>query len=108
VTIIQKLNIYRAIILKKKPLIEPLVDRESQASDLRTAVGNHIKKAMNHNYRYIDPVAVKNIMGKWAPLSISHFSYLIECFVAVVNNSGSSIMNSKGTYRTDIPGVPRH
>ena len=78
----------------------------SQASDLPLVVGKQMAKAKNHKYKYIDPVAVKNIMGKWAPLSIWNFSYLMECFIAVVNDSGSSIMNSKGTYKTDISGVP--
>jgi len=91
--------------LKKKPFIEPFVNGKSQACDLRVTVGKHTEKAKNHNYKYIDPAAVKNIMGKWAPLSIWNFSYLMECFIAVVNNSGASIMNSKGTYRTNVPGV---
>ena len=91
--------------MKKKPLIESLVKRKSQANDLPAVVRKQIEKAKNHNYKYIDPVAVKNIMGKWTPLSIWNFSYLMECFISVVNDSGSSIMNSKGTYQTDIPGV---
>ncbi|OLO09808.1 hypothetical protein BTW08_00930 [Salinicola sp. MH3R3-1] len=64
------------------------------------------RKAKNYKYKYINPAAVKNIVGKWAPLSAWNFSFLMECFMAVLNDNGASIMNSKGTYKTNITGVP--
>lgn len=64
-----------------------------------------IKKAKKHNYKYINIGAVKDIVGKWAPISIWHFSFSLECFIAAMTETGISIMDSKGTYKTNIIGV---
>lgn len=64
------------------------------------------KKAKKHNYKYINPDSVKRIVGKWTPISIWNFSYLLECFIAAMTETGISIMNPKGSYKTDIVGVP--
>lgn len=69
-------------------------------------LGHITKKAKKHNYKYINPDAVKNVVGKWTPISIWNFSFLLECFIAAMTETGISIMNSKGSYKTDIVGVP--
>ncbi|ELF1354467.1 hypothetical protein ACPFT9_003516 [Vibrio cholerae] len=63
------------------------------------------KKAKKHHYKYINPDAVKNVVGKWTPISIWNFSFLLECFISAMSETGISIMNSKGSYKTDIEGV---
>jgi hypothetical protein len=37
-------------------------------------------KKHNYNYKYINPDALKNVVGKWTPVSIWNFSFLLECF----------------------------
>lgn len=93
-------------MFKKKPLIAQMMNKSPRPKDLTAMVARQTEKAKNHKYKYINPEAVRNIVGKWAPLSVWNFSFLMECFIAVLNDNGSSIMNSKGTYRTDISGVP--
>jgi hypothetical protein len=93
-------------MLKKKPPFLQVASKNPSPEDLKAMVANQIDKAKKHNYKYINPEAVKNIVGRWAPLSVWNFSFLLECFVGVLDESGSSIMNSKGTYKTDIEGVP--
>lgn len=68
-------------------------------------LNEYLIKAKNYKYKYINPDAVKRIIGNWAPISIWHYCYLLECFIESLNQSGASIMNSKGTYSSDIPGV---
>ncbi|ENO3940810.1 hypothetical protein [Aeromonas veronii] len=67
---------------------------------------NVIKNAKKHKYRYIDPDAVKKIMGKWSPISIISFSYLLDCFLTAMNDTGISIMDANGAYQSDIYNVP--
>ena len=66
-----------------------------------------IKKARKHEYQYINPKAVKELLGKWSPVSIWNFSYLLENFIVSMNETGASIMNSKGTYRAEPSIIPR-
>ncbi|QWL57355.1 hypothetical protein HQ400_02310 [Aeromonas jandaei] len=61
-----------------------------------------IKNAKKHKYRYIDPDAVKKIMGKWSPISIISFSYLLECFLTAMNDTGISIMDANGASRIQL------
>jgi hypothetical protein len=68
--------------------------------------GHITKQAKKHNYKYINPDLVKSVVGKWTPISIWNFSFLLECFIAAMTETGISIMNSKGSYKTDIVGVP--
>lgn len=91
---------------KKKLPLTNIGNERTRQVDLKAMVEKQTEKAKKHHYKYINPEAVKNIVGKWAPLSVWNFSFLMECFIAVLNDSGSSIMNSKGTYKTDIAGVP--
>ena len=93
-------------MFKKKLPLSHIVNISPRPYDLREMFAKETEKAKNHSYKYINPEAVRNIVGKWAPLSIWDFSHLMECFLTVLNDSGSSIMNSTGTYRTDIAGVP--
>jgi hypothetical protein len=69
------------------------------------SINEHLNKAKNYNYKFINPDAVRRIIGSWAPISIWHYCYLLECFIACMNQSGASIMNSKGSYFSDIPNV---
>ncbi len=39
-------------------------------------------------------------------LSDRHAWEYAECFIAAMNDTGISIMNAKGAYKTDIPNVP--
>jgi len=89
---------------KKSPLTSIISERHREAEFL-VMMANQTKKTKNHHYKYINPDAVKNVVGKWAPLSVWNFSFLMECFIAVLNESGSTIMNSKGTFKTNIEGV---
>ena len=87
----------------KKKFTPPSNSTEAMVKSRIMDIG---KKARSHKYKYIEPDAVRNIMGKWTPLSLWHFSYLLECFISSMNATGASIMNAKGTYKTDIDGVP--
>ncbi len=93
-------------MFKKKLPLAPPGRKSPLKNDLQAMVMKQTEKAKTHNYKYINPEAVKNIVGKWAPLSTWNFSFLMECFMAVLNDDGASIMNPKGTYKTDIAGVP--
>lgn len=93
--------------MKKRALIESITGDMNKIPDLNTKVKLHLKKAKNHDYKYINPIAVKNIIGKWTPISLWNFSYLLECFIGSMNTSGSSMMNSKGTYLADIESVSK-
>lgn len=93
-------------MFKNKLPLTQVVSKSPPKTDWKAMVAKQTEKAKNHDYKYINPEAVKNIVGKWAPLSVWNFSFLMECFMAVLNDSGSSIMNSQGTYKTDITGVP--
>ena len=90
--------------MKKRMVKEYIFSNEYEKIE-HEAVNKFLIKAKSHNYKYINPVTLKNIIGKWAPVSLWNFSYLLECFIGAMNADGISIMNSKGAYRTDIPGV---
>ena len=75
-------------------------------SEVQFQLKEMIKKAKKHNYQYINPQAVKNIMGKWTPISIWNFSYLLENYIASMNQTGASIMNSKGAYKAEPATIP--
>ncbi|WMP17646.1 GIY-YIG nuclease family protein [Thiothrix lacustris] len=82
-----------------------IASKSSRQTELRAIIEEQTEKAKKYHYKYINPNAVKNIVGKWTPVSVWNFSLLMECFIAVLNDSGSSIMNAKGIYKTDIAGV---
>ncbi len=92
-------------MFKKKLALTHVPNKKSRQTNLRAMIEKQTEKAKKHHYKYINPNAVKNIVGKWAPLSVWNFSFLMECFVTVLNDSGSSIMNAKGAYKTDVSGV---
>ncbi|MCZ4337734.1 hypothetical protein [Shewanella colwelliana] len=93
-------------MFKKKMPLAQVASETPAKKDLKAMVAKQTEIAKSHNYKYINPEAVKNIVGKWSPISPWNFSFLMECFIAVLNDTGDSIMNSKGTYKTDIGGVP--
>ncbi|MBL4823591.1 MAG: hypothetical protein JKX90_08780 [Colwellia sp.] len=74
--------------------------------DVQFNLKEMIKKAKKHNYQYINPEAVKNIMGKWTPISIWLFSYLLDNYIGSMNETGSSIMSPKGTYKAEPEAIP--
>lgn len=89
---------------KKKFFSEKINTKKQQIFNEKL---DHItKKAKKHSYKYINTDSVKSIVGKWTPISIWNFSFLLECFIAAMTETGISIMNSKSSYKTDIVGVP--
>lgn len=89
----------------KKKFYPPVLDM-NEMHDVKSKIKKLTKNARNHKYQYIDQDAVRSIVGKWTPISVINFSYLLECFLSAMNDSGISIMDAKGAYKTDIPNVP--
>ena len=75
-------------------------DREFQEH-----LNDFIRRAKKHNYKYINPTSVKRILGKWAPVSVWNFSYLLEMFLSSMNETGSCRMDSRDVYFSDLEGV---
>jgi hypothetical protein len=78
----------------------------SSHEEVKAKLHEMIKMAKKHNYKYINPKAVKEILGKWTPISIWNFSFLLENFIASMNQTGASIMNAKGTYMAEPSIIP--
>lgn len=89
----------------KKKFIPPSY-KTIEFSGVGSKIERVVKNARKHKYKYISPDSVNKIIGKWAPISNINFSYLLECFIAAMNDTGISIMNARGAYKTDIPNVP--
>lgn len=91
-------------MFKKK--FAPEKTKVIKQQDFNENFGEITQKARKHNYKFINPDAVKRVIGKWTPTSIWNFSFSLECFIAAMTETGISIIRSEGAYKTDVVGVP--